>query len=173
MADKGKGGIARLFTFVIGGIVGAVGGLLLAPRPGKENREWLKERAEELMEEGFDKYGDQIDRVRDMASERGMEMMGRIEEARERLVTGVESASEAMRERINIGAEEAGQEVVTAEPKAEKPAEKPAKKPAAKSAKKAAEKPAEKVAEEPVETLLEEPAEMSVEEPAEKPEETK
>jgi gas vesicle protein len=45
MADRGDGFFKG---FVIGGIIGAVAGILLAPKSGKETREELGEEAEKL-----------------------------------------------------------------------------------------------------------------------------
>lgn len=110
----------KSLAFIVGGVVGAIGGLLLAPRPGKDTREQLKKRADELMEEGRERYGDQYDRVKDMASDRGGDLKGRIDEVREKLISGVESATQAMKEKINVGTEQAQDTVVVeAEPHAE------------------------------------------------------
>jgi gas vesicle protein len=110
----------KSLAFIVGGVVGAIGGLLLAPRPGKDTREQLKKRADELMEEGRERYGDQYDRYKDMASDRGGDLKGRIDEVREKLISGVESATQTMKDKINVGTEQAQEAVVVeAEPQAE------------------------------------------------------
>lgn len=108
----------KTLTFIVGGVLGAIGGLLLAPRPGKETREQLKQRAEEMMEDCRERYGDQCGRVRGMATEHGEGIKGRIEEAREKLMAGVESATQAVKEKINGGAE-VSQSTVDSEEKTE------------------------------------------------------
>jgi len=44
MANRGKGGAGRLVAPIIGVILGAIGGFILAPRSGKETREQLKNK---------------------------------------------------------------------------------------------------------------------------------
>ena len=110
---------AKTLAFIVGGVVGAVGGLLFAPRPGSETREQLKQRADELMEEGRERYGDQCGCLRDIAVERGEGIKDKIEEAREKLLSGVESATQAVKEKINSGAEFAQDVVSTEEEKTE------------------------------------------------------
>jgi len=53
MGKKESGGSSKssvVLAFFIGGLVGAGIGLLLAPRPGKESREKIKELAEQTRE---------------------------------------------------------------------------------------------------------------------------
>lgn len=123
MAEKRKGGFARLAAFILGGAIGAIGGLLFAPRSGKETRERFKERAEEMVEEGRKSYEEQRGRVLELASEKGQELKGRIEEARERLAAGVESASKAVRERIEQVGGKAEETAEKTEEKSEKETE--------------------------------------------------
>ncbi|MEY2985196.1 MAG: hypothetical protein RLZZ568_1813, partial [Cyanobacteriota bacterium] len=49
MASNNKGG-ALLVGMVIGGVIGSVTGLLLAPRSGKQTRQLLKKSADALPE---------------------------------------------------------------------------------------------------------------------------
>ena len=49
MADRGDGFFKG---FVIGGIIGAVAGILLAPKSGRETREELGEEAEKFYKQG-------------------------------------------------------------------------------------------------------------------------
>jgi len=79
--------------FVVGAVAGAVAGLLLAPRSGKETRAQL------LGEGGF---GGQVDRVRgalgagkDSAADQSEALRRKIEETRERLRQQVADADEA------------------------------------------------------------------------------
>jgi len=79
--------------FVVGAVAGAVAGLLLAPRSGKETRAQL------LGEGGF---GGQVDRVRgalgagkDSAADQSEALRRKIEETRERLRQQVAEADDA------------------------------------------------------------------------------
>jgi len=49
MSDEGRG-LEFLAGVVLGGLVGAVAALLLAPQPGEETREQLREKSIELKE---------------------------------------------------------------------------------------------------------------------------
>ena len=55
----------RLRTFVLGGAVGAVVGILLAPRSGKELRGSLANRAGEARERGRERYFGAQEQMRD------------------------------------------------------------------------------------------------------------
>lgn len=118
MQRERGGGFTKLLAFIVGGAIGAIGGLLFAPRSGQETRERIKERADEMMEEGREQYEMQRSRMGEMAQEQGQVIRGRIEEARGRLVKGVDTAAETMREKIDTGAEKAEEAVDTAEAKA-------------------------------------------------------
>ena len=79
--------------FVVGAVAGAVAGLLLAPRSGKETRAQL------LGEGGF---GGQVDRVKgalgagkDSAADQSEALRRKIEETRERLRQQVAEADDA------------------------------------------------------------------------------
>jgi gas vesicle protein len=65
MSDRSSG--ETLLVFVLGGLVGACLGVLFAPQKGKDTRRKLKalveeigEKAEDLIEEGKEKYGEII-----------------------------------------------------------------------------------------------------------------
>ena len=64
MVDK-----QRLRTFVLGGAVGAVVGILLAPRSGKELRGSLANRAGEARERGRERYFGAQEQMRDRLAE--------------------------------------------------------------------------------------------------------
>lgn len=83
--------------FLLGLIVGAIGGLLLAPRSGQETREQLRTRADEVLGQGKEAYSTQRDRFQKMATEKTDQLKGRIEDAREKLRAQVESATEFAR----------------------------------------------------------------------------
>ena len=64
MLDKQK-----LGTFVLGGLAGAVAGILLAPRSGKELRGSIYSRAGEARERGRESYFEARERARERAAE--------------------------------------------------------------------------------------------------------
>jgi gas vesicle protein len=59
----------RLRTFVLGGAVGAILGILLAPRSGKELRGSLANRAGEARERGRETYFDAQEQMRERMAE--------------------------------------------------------------------------------------------------------
>ena len=59
----------RLRTFVLGGAVGAILGILLAPRSGKELRGSLANRAGEARERGRETYFDAQEQMRERLAE--------------------------------------------------------------------------------------------------------
>ena len=64
MLDKQKIG-----TFVLGGVVGALVGILIAPRSGKELRGSMASRAGEARERGRESYFEALERARERAAE--------------------------------------------------------------------------------------------------------
>lgn len=64
MLDKQK-----LGTFVLGGVAGALAGILLAPRSGKELRGSITSRAGEVRERGRESYFEARERARERAAE--------------------------------------------------------------------------------------------------------
>lgn len=111
--------MGRLITLVIGGIAGAIGGLLFAPRTGKETREQIKSKIDETMEGGLEKYGDQSSKLLEMASERGQVLRVKIEEAREQMVNSVDDVADKVREKMGAGAEKTEEVVAVVEEKIE------------------------------------------------------
>ncbi|MBR62032.1 MAG: hypothetical protein CL904_05165 [Dehalococcoidia bacterium] len=70
MSDKDSGS-QFMMGFIIGGIIGAVAGILLAPKPGSETRadlfdygEVVRERAEEMAARVKDEVGPAVENVR-------------------------------------------------------------------------------------------------------------
>lgn len=59
----------RLKMFVIGGLTGAIAGLLFAPKSGRELRGTLADRAGETRERGRETYFDAQERLRERLSE--------------------------------------------------------------------------------------------------------
>ena len=105
--DRRGGGGGVFSAFLLGGIVGAVLGLLFAPRSGKETRDMLQEKGQEYLDEGKQMYETGREKVtsvvesgREMVPEKTAELRTKIEETRERLKEQVGQASQAARERI-------------------------------------------------------------------------
>ena len=73
----------RLTTFVLGGVAGALAGILLAPKSGRELRGSIASRAEEARERGRETYFEAQERVQE-----------RFAESRERPPQRGETASE-------------------------------------------------------------------------------
>ncbi len=58
MSNKSGGSIELLLGMVIGGVFGAAAGLLLAPQSGKETREQIRSKSEELYKDTRSKAED-------------------------------------------------------------------------------------------------------------------
>jgi gas vesicle protein len=86
--------------FFLGGIVGAAAALLLAPKTGRETRDLLLERgnevarrAQELANDAQGQAGDWLDKSREV-----------FEEQTQRVMSAFEAGKDAMREEIRKGA---------------------------------------------------------------------
>ena len=107
MADNNGG----LGTFLCGGIIGAALGILFAPAPGVETREFLKEKAQAYLDNA-DVVNDSVrDRAVELystasgyAGDAGGQLKEKIEAARVRLTDAVNSVSESA---VEAGAEAA------------------------------------------------------------------
>ncbi len=106
MYDYRRGG-GVLGAFILGGAIGAVLGLLFAPRSGKESREMLSGAAEKYWGEGKELYETGVSKVtevyesgREVATEKADELRVKIDAARDRLKEQVESASGVAREKV-------------------------------------------------------------------------
>ncbi|MFC1546129.1 YtxH domain-containing protein [bacterium] len=66
---------SSLLSFLFGGFIGAVAGLLLAPRPGKETRAILSNVLDELHEKGLDSFEKTRSKATNMYQE-GKEIIG-------------------------------------------------------------------------------------------------
>lgn len=107
MYDDGRRGGSLLAAFVLGGVIGAVLGLLFAPRSGKETREIITDKAQEYWGEGVDLYETGRSKVSDMyqsgsatVTEKGGELRAKIDDARERLKEQVEKTSTVAKEKV-------------------------------------------------------------------------
>jgi len=106
--------VKKVTAFIYGALLGAVAGVLWAPRSGKETRELLKQKADELIEQGLENYESQRERLLDTIEssrksvlERSEELKQRIQEAREKIMEQVDAATEAAKEKIKLAASKA------------------------------------------------------------------
>jgi gas vesicle protein len=79
---------------VIGGMAGAVTGVLFAPRAGKETREDLSNRSSELWE-----------KVKENASSTGQQLISAVEEKSSRVRTAAEKGVDAARKGVDAARE--------------------------------------------------------------------
>jgi len=89
-------GESLLGAFLLGGIVGAVLGLLFSPRSGKENREFIAAKADEYWGEGREFYETSRAKVLDETEE----MRVKIDSARERLKEQVGTVTQQAKEKV-------------------------------------------------------------------------
>ena len=95
-------------AFLFGGLIGAVLGLLFAPRSGMETREMLTDRANdywgqagEMYATGVDRVGDVMDSGKVTASEKSEQLRSKIDEARARLQEQVAKSAEVAKDKIS------------------------------------------------------------------------
>ncbi|MCE5191546.1 MAG: YtxH domain-containing protein [Actinomycetia bacterium] len=100
-------GESILGAFLFGGMLGAVLGLLFAPRPGKENRDLIAEKAKEYWGESKDVYESGREKVsevygtgKDKATETAEELRAKIDSARDRLREQVETVSGQAKDKV-------------------------------------------------------------------------
>lgn len=100
-------GESILGAFLLGGIVGAALGMLFAPRSGKENREFISEKAHEYWGEGRELYdtgraklSDMYEHGSEVAGEKAEELREKIDTARERLREQVDTVSKQAKEKV-------------------------------------------------------------------------
>jgi gas vesicle protein len=100
-------GESILGAFLLGGVVGAVLGLLFAPKSGKENREFISSKAREYWGEGMEYYETGREKVsevyesgREKATETAEELKVKIDAARDRLREQVETVSHQAKEKV-------------------------------------------------------------------------
>ena len=85
-----------LGAFLLGGIVGAVLGLLFSPRSGRENREFIGAKADEYWGEGKEFYETSRSKVLDETEE----MRVKVDAARDRLKEQVETVTQQAKGKI-------------------------------------------------------------------------
>jgi gas vesicle protein len=89
-SDRNGDAGGHLGWFLFGATLGALAGLLLAPRTGEENRSYLSDRggelarrAQELAMEAQDRAGEWIDKGREVFEEQAQRLTGAFEAGRE------------------------------------------------------------------------------------------
>jgi gas vesicle protein len=107
MYDYRRGG-GVLLAFLLGGVLGAVLGLLFAPRSGKESRDMIADGAQKYWDQGVDLYGQGVEKVTELY-ETGKETAGsttadlrvKIDAARDRLQDQVAESVPAAKEAVD------------------------------------------------------------------------
>ncbi len=89
--DSGRSTGSIILAFFIGGLVGAGVALLLAPQPGKETRQKIKELAEEAKEKAT-QYAEEVKSKVTSTVGKGKEL---VEEKKSLITTAVEAGKEA------------------------------------------------------------------------------
>jgi gas vesicle protein len=98
MADeRGSDAAGYLGWFFLGAVAGAAAALLLAPKTGRETREFLAERGSELLRRAQETAGETQGRAGDLFG-KGREYL---EEQGQRLASAFEAGRAAMKEEMN------------------------------------------------------------------------
>jgi len=107
MYDYRRGG-SVFGAFLLGGLVGAVLGLLFAPRSGKETREMIAEKAEDYWGQGVEVYNTGKDKAveaystgKEKAAESTEQLRARIDDARGRLQETVAKSAEGAKGKLD------------------------------------------------------------------------
>jgi len=107
MYDYRRGG-SVFGAFLLGGLVGAVLGLLFAPRSGKETREMIADKAEDYWGQGVDAYNTGKEKAVDVyisgkekAAESTEQLRVKIDDARGRLQETVAKSAEGAKGKID------------------------------------------------------------------------
>jgi len=107
MYDDYRRGGSAFGAFLLGGMIGALIGLLFAPRSGKETREMIAERGQEYLDTAMDTYDDGREKLTEAFSvavgttaERAEELKGKVDEVSEALKVKVDEASVVARSKV-------------------------------------------------------------------------
>jgi gas vesicle protein len=108
--------------FVLGALIGGAAGLLFAPKPGKETREFLSEKAKDYINNAGDAYATGKDKAvelystaSDKAGVANTQIKEKIEIARARLNAAVSSAAETASEGLQAAGEKVKKAADTAQ----------------------------------------------------------
>lgn len=107
MYDDFRRGSGMFGAFLFGGLIGAVLGILFAPRSGQQTRGMLASKGQEYLDQGKELYEDGRERLveaydsgRDVASEKTDELRAKIDETRERLLEQVGEGAEGAKDKV-------------------------------------------------------------------------
>ncbi len=95
--DRGSDAAGYLGWFFLGAVAGAAAALLLTPKTGRETREFLAERGNELLKKAQETAGETQGRAGDLL-DKGREYL---EEQSQRLASAFEAGRAAMKEEID------------------------------------------------------------------------
>jgi len=76
---------------LIGGLIGAVAGILYAPKSGKATREDIRESAEELLEKAKSRYEEAYRKIEELAHYEKESVIGKTERLKKAVEAGVEA----------------------------------------------------------------------------------
>ncbi|MBI2886350.1 MAG: YtxH domain-containing protein [Chloroflexi bacterium] len=94
MSERDSGG-GFFSGFILGGLAGVALGLLLAPRPGQETLEQIREKGTELQAKGRELWEDESGALREAIQEVREILRETVEEGREVLKEAIEEGREA------------------------------------------------------------------------------
>jgi gas vesicle protein len=107
MYDHHRRGGNVFGAFLFGGLVGAILGLLFAPRSGRETREILVERGQEYLDEAKDTYGDGREKLVEVYStakgvvgEKAVEYKDRVGEVADVVKEKIDEGSHVVRSKV-------------------------------------------------------------------------
>ncbi|MFQ5574708.1 MAG: YtxH domain-containing protein [Terriglobia bacterium] len=121
MSDsRGSSTLAALTGFLLGSVFGMILGLLVAPQSGRETRNQIKQRTDDVIDKTKGAYADQRDRVqkafdagREVAGDRVSDLRGKIGDATEKLKEQVEAATDFAKEKAGRSDKTQTEEKVT------------------------------------------------------------
>ncbi len=108
MESRKKGGWFKgLLGLIFGGIAGAIVGILYAPQSGQKTREQIREKSDEILEQGKEVYTDSKDKLEgyyESSKETASGKMGDLKEkiglATNKIKTTAESVAETARDKF-------------------------------------------------------------------------
>jgi gas vesicle protein len=105
---RGAGPGSVLFAFLLGGAVGAILGLLFAPKTGKETRDMLAEKSQDYLDQGKDLYGTGVEKAthlyetgKSSASDKSEELKEKFDTAKTRVKEGADKATTTAKAKIS------------------------------------------------------------------------